>query len=89
MAGSQSGLKSKELLGKLNKVRLKSFILTISSSGTAKLIPEPGVMGSQTFDYEGEIDEDGKACGVGIARRGGTTPYKGTFYDNVIHGISE
>jgi len=44
-------------------------------------------MGSQTYDYEGEIDEDGKACGVGIAKREGSASYKGTFYNNVIHGI--
>ena len=46
-------------------------------------------MGSYTYDYEGEIDEDGKACGVGIARLDGRPSYKGTFYNNVIHGISE
>ena len=46
-------------------------------------------MGSQTYDYEGEIDEDGKACGVGIARREGSASYRGTFCNNMIHGISE
>ena len=58
------------------------------STGTAKVIPEPSVS-NMTYDYEGEIDEDGKACGVGIAKLDGVTPYKGTFFNNVIHGISE
>ena len=53
------------------------------------MVPEPGQMGSQTYDYEGEIDEDGKACGVGIARREGSASYKGTFCNNMIHGIGE
>ena len=41
-------------------------------------------------DYEGEADKDGKACGEGVApvHKGGST-FKGTWFNDVIHGISK
>ena len=40
------------------------------------------------YDYEGEVDENGKACGIGVARREGEI-IEGTFLDNDMHGICE
>ena len=38
----------------------------------------------EELDYEGEIDENGKACGVGQKGK-----YYGTFYNNQIQGLGE
>ena len=37
------------------------------------------------YDYEGEVDQDGKACGIGVAN--GTMRYEGTFFNGKAHGI--
>ena len=70
MVGSWSGLRSKELQARSNKVRQKSFILTDSTLGTARVTLGPDVRWAHwnAYNYEGEIDEDGKACGVGVAK---------------------
>ena len=48
----------------------------------------------QKFDYEGEIDEEGEACGVGVATvvpgeitETYVTEYRGTFRQNLPFGI--
>ena len=49
------------------------------------------------YKYEGEVDEDGKACGEGVAkfdngtggRIAGARELRGMFYDNTFEGISK
>ena len=53
------------------------------------------------YDYEGEVDENGKACGIGVAKQpkgetnerlfGAKQPetIEGTFFNNFMHGICE
>ena len=41
----------------------------------------------EKLDYEGEIDEQGNACGFGVATKG-KEKYEGTFHNNALHGIS-
>ena len=45
--------------------------------------------GVERYKYTGELDKDGNACGYGVANDyyGGT--YKGTWFNNTIHGISK
>ena len=42
------------------------------------------------YDYEGELDQEGRATGLGIARYSGDTDSKieGTFLEDQRHGIS-
>ena len=44
---------------------------------------------ARTFDYIGELDEDGKACGRGIAtsRAYPREQYTGTFFNDLYEGI--
>ena len=42
-----------------------------------------------TWDYEGEIDEDGLACGFGVADTGDGWTYVGTFFNDKFEGIGE
>ena len=41
------------------------------------------------WDYFGELDSNGNACGYGIARYSSfvNLKYEGTFLDNKYHGI--
>ena len=47
-------------------------------------------IGNIEYDYKGEIDEFGNACGKGIATRVNifTTRCTGTWYNNKPHGIN-
>ena len=42
------------------------------------------------INYVGEIDENGKACGVGqTIDHNGNEMYHGTYYNNRIQGLGE
>ena len=41
------------------------------------------------YDYEGEVDENSKACGIGVARHPNGETIEGTFCNNLMHGICE
>ena len=47
--------------------------------------------GEGQWEYEGEVDEEGTACGEGIAIKTGAEKlvYKGMFLGNLPHGIGE
>ena len=43
-------------------------------------------------NYSGELDENGKACGFGVAvhkKEGFKRVYRGTWLDNKRHGLSK
>ena len=47
-----------------------------------------GTFSAGKWYYEGDIDEDGLACGYGFAReKDKGHVYKGMFYNNKPHGI--
>merc|ERR1739844_328776 len=54
--------------------------------GQAKATVDPNTY-HEKLDYEGEIDEQGNACGFGVATKG-KEKYEGTFHNNALHGIS-
>ena len=47
--------------------------------------------GEGQWEYKGEVDEQGMACGEGIATKieGEKLVYKGMFLGNMPHGIGE
>ena len=46
-------------------------------------------MSGEAYDYRGELDREGRACGYGIAVRtnDSTWRYEGTFLDDKIEGL--
>ena len=52
------------------------------------------IVRGESWKYIGEIDESGRACGMGEAsekreRKFGTPNYIGTFMDDMPHGVSK
>ena len=39
------------------------------------------------WDYKGEVDANGNACGIGKALSPKGCKLKGTFYDDTCHGL--
>ena len=39
------------------------------------------------IDYDGEINEDGKICGRGLATTGSGTIFSGFWFDGIEHGV--
>merc|ERR1719266_2211048 len=64
-----------------------SYVAILRALGKITTSPKPlkKKIGKELYDYTGEIDEDGNACGYGVATY--TTPYRITtkdFNTNVI-----
>ena len=55
--------------------------LTPGQTKTIKIDGEP-------YQYTGEVDRQGKACGVGYAKKNGSNAsYRGTFFNDLPEGI--
>ena len=67
-----------ELLPKLNKLRSEGQ-LKIGE----KYIDEDGMMGTMELKYTGELDQESKACGNGVAKNNMVT-LDGTFMDDQL-----
>ena len=46
-------------------------------------------IGYEKCEYEGEVDDQEKACGKGKAKHEYGDVYEGTFYDGKLHGIGK
>ena len=78
------GFNSKERLTNSQKVSLSLNKPDLIGERNIKIGDE------QNFDYKGELDRDGNACGFGVATFVYNTSitFTGTFYKHQIHGIS-